>query len=715
MASRGQVNSYEVGLKHFQTGNYRDAIKAWRNVPPGREIAPKLAEAYFRYGLSFYNGGQVVQVLSELHQAINHNPEKAIYRFHLGLAYHRKGNLDKAISCYRKAVEADPKDNRFRYHLGLAFIEAGAVGQAAEHFLSIKGESDGDDAACELGLISAFLKDQQWDEALDLLKDVKEDNTTHHLQSLKGLALLMMGDRKQAKAALRKAVEAGVNNPMVEYYLGFAYAADGHLPSAAKVWGQALTDGLNPRLVEADLVTIYHLFAMQQVRKGALAKATSFWEKVLELRSQDEIARGNLVHAYFLMGNQYSKENRLRKAIRWWERVVALDPKNVGVLHNLALAHDQLGEPYVANRYWTQVINTWGKLQRSDEALRGSLWVAHKHIADNYLKMDKPGKAVNEYRKAMRYQPNDVETSIRLAQLYLEQDNPSAATRELERAQRYDLENTDLLGTLAVAYCEHRDCKKALVCWKDIMEIDRTNQAAAEQMTECVLHQAHEQWNRGQPDQAICQLKEATSLCPDRIPLYLLMGEIHLDVEEPDEAEKVFDQAIAAHPGKPDAHLGVGHTYLMHRMEQEAERHFQEAIACAPEDYSLLIAIGDSYSHANRFRTSKQYFQRAIDFDPKNPHVPLEIGTMLLKSGFADRSITYIKKALQFSPDMAEAYYFLGFAYFQNRNHSNASKVLNRARWLARRDNDKRLLGAIERLQLRINFARSPLGQWGLL
>jgi len=176
LSSGGQANGYEIGLKHFQKGNYRDAVKAWRIMPPGVEIAPKLAEAYFRYGLSFYNSGQVIQVLSELHQAIKFNPEKAIYRFHLGLAYHRKGNLEKAIIWYEKASEAAPENSRFKYHLGLACIEAGAVGQAMEHFHSIKGGSNGDEAVWKLGLISAFLKDQQWDRTLALLQDGEEDD-----------------------------------------------------------------------------------------------------------------------------------------------------------------------------------------------------------------------------------------------------------------------------------------------------------------------------------------------------------------------------------------------------------------------------------------------------------------------------------------------------------------------------------------------------------
>ncbi len=707
----GQGNSYEIGLKHFQNGNYRDAIKAWRTMPPDVEITAKLAEAYFRYGLSFYTSGQVVQVLSELHQAVKFNPEKAIYCFHLGLAYHRKGNLEKAITWYEKALEADPQNSRFRYHLGLAWIEAGAIGKAKEHFHSIHRESEEDKTLWKLGLTSALLKEQRWDKALDLLRDV--DDGIPYFQSLKGLTLLMMGKEKQAKVALDKSIKAGATDPLVRYYLGLAYAADGDLPAVVKAWEEALKKGLSPHLIEADLAAIYHRFAIQEVKKGALAKAAGFWEKVLELRPRDEVARDNLVHACFLMGNRYSKENRLRKAIGWWEKVVALDPKNLEVLHNLALAYDQLGETLMANRYWTKVVNSWGKLQRSDEELRGSLYLAHRHLANNYLKMDKPDKAASEYRKAMRYKPNDVETSIRLAELWLGQNNPVAAMRELNRVQRIDPENTDLLGTLAMAYCKHGDCQKALACWKKIILIDPTNKAAAEQFTDCLLHQAYKQWQRGETDQALSQLNEAMGFCPDCIPLYLLMGEIHLDVGEPARAREIFNQAITIQPERPDLHFGVGNAYLKHQMAKEAERHFERAIACAPGDYNLLIAIGESYFHANRFKTSRRYLRKALDANPRNPFIPLEIGAMLLNDGFADRSIPYFKKALRLSPDIANAHFFLGFAHFQEKNYLKAGKALDQARKLAKRENDEELLEAIKDLQDIIELVCLPLEKRG--
>jgi len=708
-------NFDQMGLNHFQRGNYREAVKTWRKASSSAHLTPKLAEACFRDGLSLYKSNQVVQALSSLHQAIQYDPENALYRFHLGLAYHRKGNMDKAISWYEKALEADPKNTRFRYHLGIAHVETDALQRARDQFSAIE---DGDLYSRELGLVAVLFKEGQNKEALKRLENIGK-HSDPQLHALKGLLLVSTKRGQTVRKPLRSAAtEAGRirrNDPWIEYYLGLSYAADGHFPSAAKMWEQALNGGLDSRLVEADLSAVYHRLAAKEVEREAFDKAIATWEKILKLRPQDAVARDNVVHGCFLMGNRYSKAGNLKKAIQWWTRVVDLDPKNVDVVHNLALAYDRLGDIHEANRYWTQVTNVWRRQRHADKALSGMLHVAHRHLAENHLKMDQPEKAASEYQKAVRYQPEDIHTWLRLGELQFDMGKSSAAVRTLERARTLDAQNTDCLNTLAMAYCERADCRRALRCWQEVMRIDPDHPVASEQLVECVQHQTYMAQERGGTAHTIRIIRETIELCPKQMRLYSLLGELYLKQEKSEEAAEVFAQAIAADPEKPDACIAAGHTYLMAHREAEAKTYFEQAIARAPEDPDLLILIGSSYGHAGNFKTSGRYFQRAIDLAPEDAGIPLRVGTTLLESDFPEQAISYINVALHLSPEMAQAHFALGLAYFKSDNYDKADKALNQAMKQARKDKDSRLIEFIKNLRISIKIARSPLGRLGWL
>ena len=699
-------------------------------------MAPEIAEAYFRSALSFYEGDRVVQVLSDLHQAIQYDPGNALYRFHLGLAYHRKGNMDKAVLWYHKALEADPKNSRFRYHLGMAYLETGALEKAKEQFLALEEHGNGDLCSRESGLIAVLLKEGQSEEALARLENIA-DNSDPQLHALKGLLLTTQTENvrpkhgRAARNTLRSAAtraeegadkkrpgtdrERPTDDPWIQYYLGLSYAADEHFPSAAKVWEQALNAGLDSRLVEADLSAVYHRLAAKEVQREAFGKAIALWEKILKLRPQDATARDNVVYGCFLMGNRYSKEGNLRKAVQWWKRVVDLDSRNGDVVHNLALAYDRLEETHEANRYWTQVTNVWRRQRRSDKAISGMLHVAHRHLAENYLKMDQPGKAASEYQKAARYRPEDIDVWIRLGELHLDMEKPSAAVRTLERARALDAQNTDCLNTLAMAYCQRTDCRRAMRCWQEVMRIDPNHPVASDQLVECVLHQTHIARERGGTDQTIRMIRETIELCPKQNRLHGLLGELYLKQGKPEQAAEVFARAIAAEPEKPDAYLTAGHTYLMAHKGAEAREYFEQAIAHAPEDPDVSMFIGNSYCHAGNFKTSKRYFQHAMGLAPKDAQIPLRIGTMLLQSEFPKQAIRYINMALELSPDMAQAYFALGFAYFQTQDYDKADKALNKAMKWARKDKNSGLIESITRLQISIQMARTPLGRLGWL
>ena len=715
-----KINLIQQGLGSFNRGEYPKAIRYWQQAAsssPDAGLPGMLAEAYFRHALSLYSEDtdnlqqratrQITTIISELHQAIQRNPNQPIYLYHLGLAYHRKGNLDKAISWYRKALDAEPPNERFRYHLAIAQVEIGNFAESLKTFDSLKGP---------IGNYSAILNLLRQAKYPDVIEMLADDDSGYGA-FFKGLACIAKHDGKQAKSALRKAVSSEFpEKSLVQYYLGIAYAISGNMFSAVKTWETACKDERIKKLAEPDMMDIYRELAASYVQKDSLDKAIKIWESMLELQPENEIAKRNLVRAYFLAGNECAQQDNLKKAINRWNRVAELDPKNADVLHNLALAYDKQDDLDTANQYWRQVVNLWKQQLRSaedKETLKKRLNAAHKHLADNYLKMDSLDEAIREYKNATYCVPDDVDTLVELGKLYLYRERFSIAVREFQKAVKYKPDDVEILNHLAFANMLSDKPEKAVDCWKRVLEIEPQNAPALEQLTGCCKEQASEYWYTDRKKTKEW-LQKAIDANPTDPSIHIFIGGIHLMDDEIKLAEEAFSKSIETAPNAPETYVGIGCQYLEALYEDEAEEYFQKAMTIEGNiDPMLPIAIAGGYCNVDDFDTAIKYFDIAIKRAPTRSEVYCSIAAILFENDEYELAQKYIKRGLKKAPDAPEMLMFLAQSYIDAFQFDKAEKELNQALKLAKEQNKGELIAIIQQMMAIIDS--SPFdGFWNL-
>jgi len=720
-ASSSKQNVIQQGLNYFNRGEYPKAIRSFNQASKmssevkSRESGEKtekipqmLAEAYFRRAVSLYSKGQARQVISELHQAVQHNPKSGIYFYHLGLAYHRNGNLDRAIPWYQRALEAEPSNSRFQYHLAIAYMESGRFPECQETLKQVN------DAMGDYGMALSLLLQENPEAVLKLFENKDEG----YALFFKGVACMMLDDYKQAKAELRNAVKIEPDCDMTQYYLGIAYAKSNNLFSAVKTWESIKDDGVK-NLVKDDLMDIYRKLSAEYVKKDALDKSVKIWEKMLKLNPENEIAKNNLVRAYFLEGNRFAEQDNLKHAISRWERVAQLAPDNADVMQNLALAHDKLEDPWSANQYWGQVVSLWKQDLRSSsrkkkqevpstvdkETLKKQLNLAHRHLADNYLQIDRLDKAIGEYRNATSYLPDDTDSLLEMGKLHLFQERFSNAIKEFQKALKFKPNDVEILSHIAFANVMNGKPEQAMKYFEKILELEPQNEIALEQLTGCCREEAMNYCYQGRYEHAFECIRRALKYNPNDCSLLAFMGGIHLERDDIKAAEEIFKNAIDINPNDPNAYAEIGHFYLQEAMADEAEEYFDKAMEIGLNDPMVLISIGRSYCSVEEIKEAEGYFDIAVEHAEKDPQIYLTIAAALIEQEVPRLAQKYLKQGTKAIPNAPAIRVFLAQAYLQDDKISNAQQELNKALRSAREQNNPALVQIIEQMLVAISFS----------
>src|SRR5690348_6427704 len=88
------------------------------------EVQKLQARAAYDRALSYLNDRQPAGALASLQEAININPENALYRDTLGVVLLELGRPDMALEHFKKAIELNPMYADAHFHLGTALAES---------------------------------------------------------------------------------------------------------------------------------------------------------------------------------------------------------------------------------------------------------------------------------------------------------------------------------------------------------------------------------------------------------------------------------------------------------------------------------------------------------------------------------------------------------------------------------------------------------------
>jgi superkiller protein 3 len=355
----------------------------------------------------------------------------------------------------------------------------------------------------------------------------------------------------------------------------------------------------------------------------------------------------------------YGQRSNWNGAVLELHRALQYEPRNPALLLELGIALGELQQ-------WNEAI----KILRRAVGLSPNSVRAHYNLAVT-LDRASPGKGhgTEEYRKALRLNPKDVNSLINLAVNLGDQD-VQQARRLLERAIALDPKNADAYFNLGLLLRNSGDQKGALLAFQKAIGLDADTLESRRQLVSILISQ--ERW-----DEILEQCREILKRNPNDWNIRYSLGQTLIRKGNADEGKKELQksqeirQAQQKHE-EVERLLGRGLSSLTKGAVEEAIKIFNSLLEVAPESAQAHMYLGVALATMRDTERGIAELNKAVELDPSNARVHHNFGTVLLQAGQVDAAYREFEKALGLDPYFPETHNNLGLILSKNKQMEKA-------------------------------------------
>ena len=318
--------------------------------------------------------------------------------------------------------------------------------------------------------------------------------------------------------------------------------------------------------------------------------------------------------------------------------------------------------------------------------------------AEKYVLQGKIPAAIDEYRKVVSADPNDLTTINTLGDLYVRAGRIQDAISNFSR--------------IADSYREGGFTLKAIAMLKKISKLDPTNVETAMKLANLysqqgLLVEARQQYlqvadayaRAGQTRKALEAYQKIADLDPSNTSVRMKLGEIYSREAMPEQAHDAFIiagaeflrkgdgeqalnanlKAIVINPDSRQALTAIATIYTQQGQTDRAINLLCEAFERNPGDVELLTILGRTYLSAGMMDDAERTFLSLVELDKNRYHYLLEVGRRFLQIGDLDRAAEQIDGCIEVLINKREedkAIDFLRRVLDKEMNHIGALKRL---------------------------------------
>ena len=526
------------------------------------------------------------------------------------------GQLDQALAVYQRAgrlaagtgtVQPQIEQARTLASLGRP-AEAEAIYQEIIQLLEDPeraAELAGDAAQAYTGLARLLLGQNRIDEAAQVSDAaLAAQPSSAAVQILAGDLSRFQGQRAEALAAYRRALELAPGNVVANTRIGDLLLEGGNLADAQDAYESALasspTDvssllGLARTLSRAATAgagfTASQPEQLTPQQQADLVRAQELLGTVLALQPEAALA-AQLVRADVLFA-----QGQIAEAADAYQAVLLAEPDNSTAIEGLArtllaagnadeaiaryqAAADAAATAQVRDRWLMTLAAAYRSLGRSNEAEQTYLAMieadpadgaARQALGDLYQADERLDEAIEQYAQASQADPNDVQAAFRLGRTLLRVDRVDEAAAIAQ----------SLLANSPSAYQSYLLAARVALA-------------------------------RGDATAALASLRQAQSLAPTDSAALILIGDSFLTARRLDEAASAYSAAVALEPRNSSALVGLARVYQARGQLADAETSLRRALAAAPNNLAAQAALGRLLLGAGRAAEAIPLLEAAV-------------------------------------------------------------------------------------------------------
>jgi len=341
----------------------------------------------------------------------------------------------------------------------------------------------------------------------------------------------------------------------------------------------------------------------------------------------------------------------------WWSWIVA--PR--GIYRGLAPAEHTPPNTMLRMRTVTEKPADIEEA-RAEVAQAANSSEAHTHLAVEYLKHDWLHDASEEFRTAIRLDPQDAEAVMGLWQVAARLNDTSDALLLAQRANQLNPNDPNALVALGEAA---RAFEQGLAARpKDPWLL----------LSAALCQAKLKNWDRAEE-----YSRRAAADVPSAITPRLMLGSLYLDQGLVEQAASEFERLDAEQPNNAMVHEALGRTRRAQGRLQDALDELTTAQRLRPEWPAPWLNAGDVHLRLAEYDAAERCFTKALQISPRSLPATLGLIQTLAAQGNMDRAIEQCEKSLQTFPDQPQLQNNLAFFYAQQgRNLDRAIQMAER-------------------------------------
>jgi len=535
----------------------------------------------------------------------------------------------------------------------------------------------------------------------------------------RGLAALDAGDHEQALAVLDGVLQAPSNateQDMAHYYLGVLSARDGDWSEARRHWNAACAAGLAMSRLVDNLGEVYHRLAEERLVDGDINGALGAATEALRHRPGDRRLAELVSHAHQRLAHEAASASQWPVALEHWEAADEVEGGSFRLAYNLALVYERAGLFLAAGEKWREALRRRPRRDDHPDAISdeqvAQLW---RRAAEAYSHAGEYDEAVHVYRQAVKWNPDNVETRLALAEALLTNGQVQAAENELYRILKRDPDNVPALlrqGEVLAVSGGWWYGRTPVTCWKRVLELEPDNPTARQLLADFYQDQAEFQLSWGHDVRAVEMYQLALEYQPRSGPILAALGGCYLRMADEASARLYIEEALANAPADLGVYDEIIHAWLdVERPDRawDVMEKAEAAIDVIPYEFYVTQAHHCIHTSSD---LARPWLERAVEKAPPGEPVLAMIGEMAVSARALEIAQEYLERAVAAGQAAGQVYLMLGIVAVWRGDRGAADGHWNEAQRIARQEHDAEL---IERVQMARLFFSAPPGLGSLL
>ena len=429
----------------------------------------------------------------------------------------------------------------------------------------------------------------------------------------------------------------------------------------------------------------------------------------------------------------YAKTGRIRDAVLEAQDILKRDPKNLeahkllGRIYLRSLGDMQTGGQNGGQNVLKLAIEQYEEIVKLDTD-PSNLVDDHLLLGRLYRLNNDLQKAENEFKTAVKLQPDSEEAVTTLAYLYNEEGDSTRAVQTLNSVPDAG-RSAKLYSALGYTYEQQKEYKKAIESYRHAIELDRDNLDAIRGLAQNLM-------NDGQTDAALDQYKIIADANPEDAQTYLRMAEIYRKQGKFDQALESLKKAETMVQDSIEVPYQIATVYQAQGRDEEAAQTLKQLIdktekpdgnytqgeksnravflerlgtiyrdmgnnQLALDTFRKMLSLGDdnavrgyqqiidTYREAKQWPQATAAAKEAVQKLPNDRGLKMVLASQLADTGQADTAITQVKALLKGNNDDREVYIALSQMYTRLKRWPEAEEAINKAEQLSSKPEDK--------------------------